>query len=146
MIIWTRWGILAFLFVGVGVGLGFLLANLTGMVRPSGPINGVFVGVGLMIAAVGLYFFNIHVMDKHLDKPRALTVTRPLAQPYTHPDGRVQTHEVVPAVDGQTGQPIVVTPRSSLFFIPMRFWSFIIAGIGLVVFVANLFTVLASGA
>jgi hypothetical protein len=24
MIIWQRWGILAFLFVGVGVGLGFL--------------------------------------------------------------------------------------------------------------------------
>jgi hypothetical protein len=144
MIIWTRWGILAFLFVGVGVGLGFLLATLTGLVRPAGSINGVFVGIGLMLAAVGLYFFNIHVVDKHLDKPRALTVTRPLAQPYTHPDGRVQTHEVVPAVDGQSGQPIVVKPGSSLFFIPMRFWSFIIAGIGLVVFVINIVAV-ASG-
>jgi hypothetical protein len=137
MIIWSRWGILAFLFIGIGVGLGFLLAASLGMVEDSGPVNGVFVGIGFVLSAVGLYFFNIHVMDKHLDKPRALTVTRQLAQPYTHPDGRVQTHEVVPAVDGQTGQPIVVKPRSTLFFIPMRFWSFIIAGLGVVLIIVN---------
>ena len=137
MIIWSRWGILAFLFIGVGVGLGFLLAAILGFVEDSGPVNGVFVGVGFLLSAVGLYFFNIHVMDKHLDKPRTLTVTRQLAQPYTHPDGRVQTHEVVPAVDGQTGQPIVVKPRSTLFFIPMRFWSFIIAGLGVVLIIVN---------
>ena len=49
----------------------------------------------------------------------------------------MQTHEVVPAVDGQTGQPIVVQPRSTLFFIPMRFWPFIIAGLGVVLIVVN---------
>ena len=54
MIIWTRWGILAFLFVGVGVGLGFLLANLTGLVRPAGSINGVFVGIGHNPAATSV--------------------------------------------------------------------------------------------
>lgn len=145
MIIWSRWGILVLLFVGAGVGLGFLLAGVTGLVERSGPVNGVFVGVGLMIAAVGLFFFDKHVMQKHLDKPRPLTVTRQLAQPYTHPDGRVQTHEVVPAVDGQTGQPITVRPNSTLFFIPMRFWPFILGGLGLLVFVINLFATLARG-
>jgi ABC-type antimicrobial peptide transport system permease subunit len=141
MIIWSRWGILAFLFIGVGVGLGFLLATILGVVERSGPVNGVFVGIGFVLSAVGLYFFNKYVMDRHLDKPRPMTITRPLAQPYTHPDGRVQTHEVVPAVDGQTGQPIVVQPRSTLFFIPMRFWPFIIAGLGVVVFIINVIAV-----
>ena len=137
MIIWSRWGILAFLFIGVGVGLGFLLATILGVVEKSGPVNGVFVGIGFLLSAVGLFFFNRYVMDRHLDKPRAMTVTRQLAQPYTHPDGRVQTHEVVPAVDGQSGQPIVVQPRSTLFFIPMRFWPYIIAGLGVVLIIVN---------
>lgn len=141
MIIWSRWGFFGFLFVGVGVALGFLLATLTGLVEDAGPVNGVFVGIGLVLAAVGLYFFDRHVVQKRLDKPRPLTVTRPLAQPYTHPDGRVQTHEVVPAVDGQTGQPITVRPTSTLFFIPLRFWPFVLAGIGVVVFVINLVAV-----
>lgn len=138
MIIWSRWGILAFLFIGVGVGLGFLLKAIVGLGSATGAVSGVFVGIGFLLSAVGLYFFNKYVMDRHLDKPRPMTITRPLAQPYTHPDGRVQTHEVIPAVDGQTGRPIVVQPRSTLFFIPMRFWPYIIAGLGLVTLVTNL--------
>ena len=137
MIIWSRWGILAFLFIGVGVGLGFLLAAAFGLAQQSGPIVPVFIGIGFLLSSVGLFFFNRYVMDRHLDKPRPMTITRQLAQPYTHPDGRVQTHEVVPAVDGQTGQPIVVQPRSTLFFIPMRFWPFIIAGLGVVLILVN---------
>ncbi|WP_395639893.1 hypothetical protein [Pseudolysinimonas sp.] len=143
MIFWSRWGILAFLFLGVGVGLGFLLAGLTGLGEESGPVNGVFVGIGFLLSAVGLFFFNRYVLDRHLDKPRPLTATRQLATPYTHPDGRVQTHEVVPAVDGQTGQPIVVRPRSSLFFVPMRFWPFVIAALGVVLVIVNAIAVAA---
>jgi len=137
MIIWSRWGILAFLFIGLGVGLGFVIASIFGLAKQSGPIVPVFIGIGFLLSSVGLFFFNRYVVDRHLDKPRALTVTRPLAQPYTHPDGRVQTHEVVPAVDGQTGQPIVVKPRSTLFFVPMRFWPFVIGGLGVVLIVVN---------
>lgn len=138
MIIWTRWGILAFFFIGIGVGIGFLLKTILGFGATSSATTGVFIGIGFIVSAAGLYFFDKYVVQRYLDKPRPLTVTRQLAQPYTHPDGRVQTHEVVPAVDGQNGQPIVVRPNSSLFFIPMRFWPFIIAGLGVVVLVINL--------
>ena len=139
MIIWTRWGIFAFLFVGLGVGLGFLLKAVAGLGRVTEPsVSGIFVGLGFLISGVGLYVFDRFVVRAYLDKPRPLTVTRPLAQPYRHPDGRVQTHEVVPAVDPQTGQQFVVRPNSSLFFIPLRFWPFIITGLGLVVLVINL--------
>lgn len=144
MIIWTRWGILAFFFIGIGVGLGFLLKGILGFGSATGPVTGVFVGFGFLVSALGLYFFELHVVRRHLDKPRALTVTRELAEPYVHPDGRVQTHEAVPAVDGKTGQPIVVAPSSTLFFIPMRFWPFLIAGLGLVVLVVNLVGLLTS--
>lgn len=138
MIIWARWGIFAFLFIGLGVGLGFLLKSAAGL----GPVaessvSGMFVGTGFLLAGVGLFFFDRHVVRAHLDKPRPLTVTRQLAEPYRHPDGRVQTHEVVSAVDPQTGQQIVVTPRSSLFFIPLQFWPYIIVALGLVVLTIN---------
>jgi hypothetical protein len=139
VIIWTRWGIFAFLFVGLGVGLGFLLKAATGLGRVTEPsVSGIFVGIGFLVAGVALFFFDRFVVRAHLDKPRPLTVTRQLAQPYRHPDGRVQTHEVVPAVDPQTGQQFVVTPRSSLFFIPLRFWPYIITALGLVVLTINL--------
>ncbi|MFT4028654.1 MAG: hypothetical protein QM675_02160 [Protaetiibacter sp.] len=138
MIIWSRWGFLAFLFIGVGVGLGYLIKSIAGVQTNSGPTAGVFVGVGFLLSAVGLYFFDRYVVRRYLDKPRPLTVTRQLAEPYTHPDGRVQTHEVVPAVDGKSGEPIVVAPRSTLFFIPMAAWPFIIGLIGLVVLVINI--------
>ncbi|AXH34280.1 hypothetical protein DVJ78_01550 [Humibacter sp. BT305] len=144
MIIWTRWGILAFLFVGLGVGLGFLLKAAVGLGRVTEPsVSGIFVGLGFLVSGVALFFFDKYVVRAHLDKPRQLTYTRQLAQPYTHPDGRIQTHEVVPAVDPQSGQPLVVAPRSSLFFIPLRFWPYIIAGLGLVILIINFVVFLA---
>ncbi len=144
MIIWTRWGIFAFLFAGVGIGLGFLMKAALGIGRVTeSSVTGIFVGLGLVIAAVGLFFFDRFVVRAHLDKPRQLTFTRPLAQPYTHPDGRVQTHEVVPAVDPQSGQPLVVAPRSSLFFIPLRFWPYILGGLGVLILAVNFVVFLA---
>ena len=57
VIIWTRWGILAFLFIGLGVGLGFGLKALLGFGASTGAVSGVFVGIGLLVAAAGLYVF-----------------------------------------------------------------------------------------
>lgn len=138
MIIWTRWGILAFLFFGIGVGLGFALKAVVGLGASSGAVDGVFVGIGFLIAAGGLYAFERFVVRVHLDKPRALYVTEQLAEPVPGPDGRMQTQRSVPAVHPETGVPVVYQPRSSLFFIPMRFWPFILGGIGVVSLVVNL--------
>ena len=136
MIIWSRWGIVAFLFALLGFVLGFVIAAALGRAAPTGLLAWGYIGVGLLPAAVGLFFFDKHVVQKHLDKPRPIHVTRALAEPYTHPDGRVQTHEVVPAVDG-SGQPILARPSSTLFFIPIRFWPFILAGLGVVLIIVN---------
>lgn len=103
---------------------------------------GVFLGIGLILASVGYYFFDKHVVQARLDKPQTVTITRQLAEPYTHPDGKVQTHEAVPAVDPATGQAVVVKPQSSLFFIPTRFWAYILGGIGLIAIVTSLFSAL----
>ena len=87
---------------------------------------------------VGLFFFDRLVVARHLDRPRGMTVTRQLAVPYQHPDGRVQTHEVVPIVDPASGQQLTVRPRSTLFFIPIGIWPFIIAAIGLLALVLGI--------
>jgi len=136
MIIWTRWGILAFLFVGLGVALGFILYELFGPtdVRNSS-LTGVFVGLGLILGGVGFYFFERFVMRVHLDKPRPVMLTQQAVQ---LPDGSVQPARQVPAINPETGQPVWVQPSSSLFFIHVRFWPYIIAAIGLVAFVVNL--------
>lgn len=138
MIIWSRWGIIAFLFIGLGIGLGFLLKAAVGLGGETGSVSGVFVGIGILLAAVGLYFFDRLVIARHLDRPRGMTVTRQLASPYQHPDGRVQTHEAVPIVDPSSGQQLQVRPRSTLFFIPIGIWPFILGAIGLLALVVGL--------
>jgi hypothetical protein len=72
-----------------------------------------------------------------LDRPRQQVVLQPLAQPYVHPDGVGQTHQQVAPVHPQTGEPVWVRPRSSLFFIPVRYWPFVVAGIGIVLTISS---------
>lgn len=135
MVIWSRWGILAFFFIALGVGIGFGLGSLAGYEDKGG---GIFVGIGLLIAAVALFLFDRFVLRRYLDKPRPVYAARPLAQPITHPDGQVQTQEWVPVVDQVTGQPLMEPgPTSTLFFIPLRFWPFIVAGAGLVLIIVG---------
>lgn len=138
ILIWSRGGILTLVFAGVGVGLGFLLKPLLGLSAAGGPVNGVFAGIGLLLGAVGLYFFDLHVVQRRRDRPRPLMLTEQLAEPTPGPDGTLQRVRQVPAVHPQTGQPIVRQPRSTFFFIPMRFWPFILGGIGALVVVTNL--------
>ena len=141
MIIWSRWGILVVLFVGLGVLLGFLLMAILGFagVRDS-PTTGAFIGAGLVLASIALFFFDREVMQKHLDKARPMMLTQQFNPPITNPDGSLSYARQVQAVHPETGQPVVVKPTSSLFFIPVRFWPYLLAAIGLVVLISNVIT------
>jgi len=140
MIIWSRWGILVVLFAGLGVLIGFALSGIVGGTNGDSAATGVFIGIGLMLASVALFFFDREVMQKHLDKPRAIMLTQQYNPPITNPDGTLTYARQVPAVHPETGQPVVMQPTSSLFFIPVRFWPYVMAAIGLVVLVSNVIT------
>ncbi len=133
MIIWTRWGFLSFLGFGVGVVLALGTGSLLQI--DGGPAMGAL--VFLWAAAVNLAL--AYLVYPRLDKPRQVTITRPLPQPYTWPDGRVQTHEVVPALDPD-GRPVWQQPRSTLFFIPAAVLWIPLGVVSLVLAVAALVT------
>lgn len=136
MIIFTRWGFLVVFFAAAGSLLGFgLQALVTGSADPG---RFVFFGLGEMVGAVGLWFFSRAVLDRHLDKPKPLTVTERLAQPYVHPNGAVQHFTTSPVLHPQTGQPLWSQPRSTLFFIPVRIWAYLLGALGLSVFIGSL--------
>jgi hypothetical protein len=61
-----------------------------------------------------------------------------LAQPITHPNGVVQTHQVLPALDAH-GEQLWVRPRSTLFFVPARFIWLLCLAAALVLAVIGLF-------
>ena len=145
MIIWSRWGIVVLLFVGAGIAIGFGIGAAFGAIRSSGAHNGVFVGIGFMVSAVGLWFFDKYVVDRHLDKPRQSVVYQQLAEPITHPNGATQTHAAVPVLHPTTGEPLWVKPRSTFFFVPVRYWPFVLGGLGVIVFLINLIIVVAGG-
>ena len=133
------------LFAGLGVLIGFALSGIVGGTTGDSAATGVFIGIGLMLASVALFFFDREVMQKHLDKPRAIMLTQQYNPPITNPDGSLTYARQVPAVHPETGQPVVMQPTSSLFFIPVRFWPFILGGLGLLIFAINLIIVLAQG-
>lgn len=145
MIIWSRWGILVVPFIGIGVALGFLVKTIAGSTADRGAEVGVFIGIGLVLSAALLWVVVRYTVGKVIDKPKPAVMHERLAEPIRHENGAVQTHPVLPVLHPETGQQIMTRPTSTLFFIPVRFWPFIIAGIGLVVFAANLITVLAAG-
>ncbi|HEY1531075.1 MAG TPA: hypothetical protein VGF80_09685 [Galbitalea sp.] len=145
MIIWSWWGIFVLLFVGAGVGIGFAIGAAFGALRDTGSQNGVFVGIGFVVSSVGLWFFNKYVVDRHLDKPRQSVVYQPLAEPVKHPNGSTQTHVAVPVLHPTTGEPLWTKPRSTFFFVPVRYWPFVLGALGVIVFLINLIVVLAGG-
>jgi hypothetical protein len=132
VIIWSRWGILVLLAVMPGVLVGGLLGTAFDG-GSAGPGFAVFFGFGLVLSGLCVYLLDHFVIARHLDKPRQHVVLQPLAQPITHPNGVRQTHQQIPLVNPQTGEPVWVRPSSSLFFIPTRIWPFILAGIGILV-------------
>lgn len=145
ILIWQRWGILVVLFFGLGVGLGFLLKAIFGVQANSGSPVGVFVGLGFLISAAILWLIVRATVGKVIDKPQPAVVWQQLAEPVVGEDGVKRTHRAVPVTDPDTGQQLWTQPKSTLFFIPVRFWPFILGGLGVLVFAINLILVLAQG-
>ena len=144
MIIWSRWGILVMLFVGLGVGLGFIIKTLAGVQADSGPTVGLYIGLGFILSSVALFFVVRATVGKVIDKPRPAVVWQQLAQPVKLENGTTQTHRAVPVTDPDTGAQLYTTPRSTLF-IPVKYWPYVLAGLGVVLIVINLATSLARG-
>jgi hypothetical protein len=138
MVIWSRWGILVFLFIGLGVLLGYAVGGALGMIQPSGPSSGVFVGIGFVLSAGLLWAFTKFVMGTHLDKPRPAVMHEQLAEPVRDENGVTQTHRVLPVLHPETGQQVTTNPVSTFFFVPMKYWPFVLAGLGVLVFAINL--------
>src|SRR5688572_28967718 len=103
IIIWQRWGILAVLFLPLGVGIGFLLSAVVGIPATSGSLVGAFIGVGMVISAVIMWFVVRATVGKVIDKPRPAVITQQLAEPVVDPDGTRRTHRQVPITDPETG-------------------------------------------
>ncbi|GAB2589114.1 hypothetical protein [Microlunatus antarcticus] len=136
MLIWSRWGILLLPVVGLGISIGVIVGAITDAVTGASVGGSLFLGVGLVLGGVFVWLFDRYALP-HLDRPRQQLVLQPLAQPYVHPNGVRQTHQQVPLVDQRTGQPVWVRPTSSLFFVPVRYWPYVVAGIGLVVTISS---------
>ena len=145
MIIWSRWGIVVFLFVGLGIALGFGLKALAGGTATNGAGVGVFVGLGFLLAGALLWFFNRLVVGKYIDKPRPAVMYEQLAQPIVHPNGVTERHRVIPILHPDTGQQIYTNPVSTFFFIPIKYWSFLLGILGLVIFIINLVVLITGG-
>lgn len=144
MIIWSRWGILVMLFVGFGVLLGFIIKTLAGVQADSGPTVGLYIGLGFILSSVALFFAVKATVGKIIDKPQPAVVWQKLAEPITNENGLRQTHRAVPVTDPDTGAQLYTTPRSSLFFIPVRYWPYVLAGLGVLFVVVNLVVLVTS--
>lgn len=142
MIIWSRWGIVVLAFVGLGIALGFLIKSIVGIDATKGAGVGVFIGIGFILSGVLLWVFNRFVVGVHIDKPHAAVMYEKLAEPVRTESGAVQSHRVIPILHPETGQQIMTNPTSTFFFIPLRFWAYILPIIGVAIFVINLVLVI----
>lgn len=102
MIIWSGWGILVPLYVVLAFALCAVGVSAVGLPDPSGPAIGCALAGVLSGAAI---FLTVRKLDGR--EGRALT-------------------------DDKTGQRVVLKPSAgSFFFIPTRYWSYILAAAGL---------------
>lgn len=130
MIIWSRWGILVLPFFAIGVGLGFTFARLFGNQTESGPSVAVFIGLGMILSAVAMHFVLDQLVLRRLDKPRPAFFTQALPEPFVHPNGMRQTYQQLPILNPQTGEQVWTQPVSTFFFVPVRYWPFVLGAIG----------------
>ena len=145
MIIWSRWGIVVFAFVGIGVAIGFALKTIVGSTASSGSGVGVFIGLGFVVSAALLWVFNRLVVGKYIDKPQPAVLYQQLAEPIVHPNGVTERHRVIPVLHPETGQQIFTNPVSTFFFVPIKYWPYVLGALGLILFVINLIALITTG-
>lgn len=117
---WQRWGPLALLYPLLGFILWLVIAGIvraaTGAQGTQGLWNVIGLVSGFAIASVAGWFFSVYVVERRLDpKP----VTRAPRNEFD--SGRIP----------QGGGP------STLFFLPVRYWAFVTAALGLLLLVPN---------
>jgi hypothetical protein len=101
--------------IGLGVATAFGLNTVIGEL-----MQGLTIGAAIFLFA-GIYNLILtYLVYPRLDKPRRVTYTRELPEPITHPNGVVQTHHVLPALDAD-GNQLWTRPTSTLFSIPVQF-------------------------
>lgn len=101
MIIWSGWGILVPLYVVVAFGLSIVGVSAVGLAAPWEAAVGF--GVAGVLAGVAV-FFTARALDAR--------------------EGRV-------LLDEKTGQRVLLKPSAgSFFFVPTRFWAYIIPVVG----------------
>ncbi|CAN5346887.1 hypothetical protein BH09ACT4_BH09ACT4_06930 [soil metagenome] len=138
ILIWQRWGILAILFVPIGIAIGFLLKAILGVPNSPGNAVGALVGVGLIISAALMWLVVRATVGKIIDKPKPAFVWQHLAEPVVDANGATQTQRAIAVTDPDTGQQLWTHPRSTLFFIPLKYLPFVLADIGVLAVLANL--------
>lgn len=135
MVIWSRWGILVVLCVILGMLPTLALGSALNAGRGKTPA--MLIGIGLIVGGVLTFVFAKFLLPK-MDKPRPVTINQQLAQPYINEHGVTMTQQTVQAVDPNTGRPVFYAPKSTLFFIPVMIWSYILPALGLIFVVVGL--------
>jgi hypothetical protein len=126
VIIWTRWGILVLGALLAGAVLGSQTLTALGVPAEYPQSIAMMLWFGALISlALTLWAFP------RIDKPRPAMLERALPEPIVDEKGRTKETEIVQAVDAD-GNGLLVTPQSTFFFIPARFYWIIFAVIALV--------------
>lgn len=152
MIIWRGWGILAFLAIGLGVGIAALLGSIFGIRSSDGQYTAL-IGIGLVVGGVASYIFGqwMNVQRPEQRKVTAMAEQRAridqlLAEerfhagpefpwPSSKEEARAQADFVLAQFDKQLSN---ARNQHTLFFIPMQYIGILMAVGGVVLFVLNI--------
>jgi len=153
MIIFSGWGILALLPPGIGYGLGMLIGVAVGGESSTKAL--VIAGIGLMIGSVGDWYLGIWLNKTRAAKQidTALAARQQQLQqlvasgqyyrgpgfpmPTSMQDAQNQAQAQFAAESSAAHASI--GNRNTLFFIPIQYWAYIGAGLGVVLVVFYLF-------
>lgn len=134
MIIWRGWGILAFLAIGLGVGITALLAAVSGTNMDGVTWQGI---PAFLIAGTGVYFLGIHLNVTKPTRDYEAWRSAHFASETTPTgaigvaSGSVSFDQPPPLSDEERKVLRKMKNRHSLFFIPLQWWGIILPLLGL---------------